>query len=146
MKGGEPYHPKRQLYLVIQLGITRGRQRWSHGRMLLLERRGLRKCVIWGVERTGEMRMRIQPMTQWQIQEPIHISRCRLQEIIPIGDRVMRVSGLQDLKQIEGGEVENDPENPKNQGNQGNQGNPENPRNQEKQENKRIFIYQITSK
>jgi hypothetical protein len=34
-------------------------------------------------------------------------------------------------------------ENPKNQGNPENQGNP---RNQEKQENKRIFIYQITSK
>jgi hypothetical protein len=49
----------------------------------------------------------------------------------------MRVSGLQDLKQIEGGEVvENERENlenPKNQGNPENQGNP---RNQEKQENK----------
>ena len=53
----------------------------------------------------------------------------------------MRVSGLQDLKQIGGGEVvENERENLENPKNQ------ENPRNQENQENKRIFIYQITSK
>jgi len=44
------------------------------------------------------------------------------------------------------GVVENDPENPENLENQGNQKGRENQRNQGKQENKRIFIYQITSK
>jgi hypothetical protein len=41
------------------------------------------------------------------------------------------------------GEDENERENPENPKNPKNQ---ENPRNQGKQENKRIFIYQITSK
>jgi hypothetical protein len=42
--------------------------------------------------------------------------------------------------------VENDPENQRNQRNQESQEKRENPRNQGKLENKRIFIYQITSK